>query len=288
MSRTGRLAFIGLAFAWGIPYFLIEIALVEVSPIFLVFVRTFLAGIILLPFALAHLRQLRPIWRQVVGFTVIEISVPWFLISHAQQKISSSLAALLIAAVPIVAVVVGRISGRPEPIGRIGAVGLFLGMLGVGCIVGFDLSGSRWSAIAELLMVVFAYAVGAGLMVRWFQRVNGLAVLAVSLLLAAGAYAPFLGGNLPQAWPSAAVLGALLALAVICTAVGFLLMFRLVAEVGAVRATSVTYLNPAVAVGAGVIFLDERLSWPIILGFFLVVMGSILVNRPIRRTQPAG
>ncbi len=282
MSRNGRLAFIGLAFAWGIPYFLIKVALAEVTPLFLVFIRTALGGLILLPFALGNFRELQGLWRQILGFTVIEISVPWFLISHAEQKISSSLAALLVAAVPLVAVVVGRISGRPEPVGRVGGVGLLLGLLGVGLIVGFDLSGSRWSAVAEMMVVVLAYAVGAGLMVRWFRTSNGLAVLTVSLLIAALAYSPFLVGNVPTTWPSAAVLLALVSLAAICTAVGFLLMFKVVAEVGAVRATSVTYLNPAVAAIAGILFLGENLSWPIVFGFILVLIGSVLVNRRVR------
>ncbi len=120
-----------------------------------------------------------------------------------------------------------------------------------------------------------------------------LGVIAGSLLLAAVAYAPAALVQLPHAWPSGEVIAASIALGVVCTAIAFLIFFALIAEVGPVRATVITYVNPAVAVTLGVLLLHERLTAGIAVGFVLILAGSVLAARaaPERaapeRTAPA-
>ena len=97
-------------------------------------------------------------------------------------------------------------------------------------------------------------------------------------------YAPPAIAQLPGALPSSQVIVAVVVLGVICTAIGFLVFFPLVAEVGAARATVITYVNPAVALALGVAFLGEPLTIGIVLGFVLIVLGSVLATR---RAAPA-
>ncbi len=152
MTRRGALLFVGLGLAWGIPYLLIKVAVDELSPIVLVFARTSLAAVLLVPIAFAK-GAVRPVlshWRMLVVYSVAEIVVPWLFLTHAEQRLSSSLAGLLIAAVPLASVGVAFVSGRREHLGRIGVLGLLVGFAGVAFLVGVDVHGSALSAVAEM------------------------------------------------------------------------------------------------------------------------------------------
>ncbi|MGL5857418.1 MAG: DMT family transporter [Angustibacter sp.] len=290
MSRRAVLLFVSLSIAWGVPYLLIKIAITELDAITLVFLRTFLGAVLLLPVAVAR-GWVRPVlrqWPRLLVFTVVEISAPWLLLTRAEQHLSSSLTGLLIAAVPLVAVAVALVIGRPDPLGIGGVVGLLVGMAGVALLVGVDVRGSAWSAVAQMGVVVVGYAVGAALLARWFADLPGPGVVAVALTAAAIGYLPFALPGLATVVvepPSAGVITCVVLLATICTAGAFLLLVALVAEIGPVRATTITYVNPAVAVVAGAVVLDEPVTWWTAAGFGCVVAGSVLVNhrRPVER-----
>ncbi|GAA4359379.1 DMT family transporter [Angustibacter luteus] len=285
MSRRAVLLFAGLSIAWGIPYLLIKIAVEELSPLTLVFARTALAAVLLLPVAIAR-GWVRPVlarWPKLLVFTAVEITVPWLLLSRAEQHLSSSLTALLVAAVPLVGVGVAMVTGRREQLGRLGGLGLLVGIAGVGLLVGVDVSGSQWSAVAEMGVVVVGYAFGAALLARWFSDVPGPGVVALSLTAAALGYLPFAVPGLPSTMPSGRVVLAVVLLALVSTAAAFLLLVALVGEIGPVRATTITYVNPAVAVVAGALVLGEQVTVWTLGGFALVIAGSVLVNR----RQPA-
>lgn len=281
MSRRAVLLFVGLSLAWGIPYLLIKIAVEELSPLTLVFARTALAALLLLPVALARgwvvpvLRR----WPRLLAFTAVEITVPWLLLARAEQQLTSSLTGLLVAAVPLAGVGVALATGRHERLGRAGVLGLALGILGVALLGGVDVRGSQWSAVGQMAIVVVGYAWGAALLSRWFADLPGPGVVAVSLTAAAVVYLPFALPGLPSSLPSVRVSVAVVLLAVICTAAAFLLLVALVGEIGPVRATTITYVNPAVAVVAGAVVLGERLTVWTAAGFAFVVAGSVLVNR---------
>jgi drug/metabolite transporter (DMT)-like permease len=284
------LLFVGLSIAWGIPYLLIKVAVAELSPLNLVLARTAIAAALLLPVALARgwvgpvLRR----WPRVLVFTFVEITAPWLLLSRAEQHLTSSLTGLLIAAVPLVGVVVAMVSGRHERLGARGLLGLGFGLAGVGLLVGVDVGASEWFAIAEMALVVVGYAIGAALLARWFADLPGVGVIAVSLTVAALCYLPFALPGLPSRLPSPRVVGAVLVLALVCTAAAFLLLVALIAEIGPVRATTITYVNPAVAVLGGAVLLGEALTPWTAAGFLLVLAGSVLANgrRSHRAHQP--
>src|SRR2546428_12357670 len=119
MSRRGWLLFAAMAVIWGIPYLLIKLAVAELSPASLVFLRTFVAGVILVPLAAAR-GDLGPLfrrWRWVVAYTFVEVAGPWILLSDAERRLSSSLAGLLIAGVPLVRALLVWLLGGGGPAG---------------------------------------------------------------------------------------------------------------------------------------------------------------------------
>lgn len=290
MTTRGIYLFLALGVIWGIPYALIKIAVVEMSPQMLVLVRTGLAAAVLLPIA-ARRGVLAPLlrhWRVLLAYTLAEIMLPWYFINSAEQRIPSSTAGLLLAAVPLAGVAIAFLMGRAEPMQRHNWLGLAVGFAGVGALVGFDVAGSDLIGVAEMSVAVVGYAIGPALLARYLSAQSGLAVAAASLAIAALVYLPIvlLTDGIPTALPSTGVIAAVVVLALVCSALAFLLLFALVAEVGPVRATVITYINPAVAVAVGALWLGERITVWTLVGFVLVLTGSFLVTyrrRPRRR-----
>ena len=164
-------------------------------------------------------------------------------------------------------------------------------MLGVAALVGLDIGGSDLFAVAQVAVVVVGYAVGPAILSRWIPELPGVGVVAVSLAGAALFYLPVVlfTGGWPTGLPSTQVIVAIIVLAVVCSALAFLLMVGLIAEIGPMRATTITYVNPAVAILAGVVFLQEKISVWTIVGFALVLAGSWLVTQRRReKTAPSG
>jgi drug/metabolite transporter (DMT)-like permease len=297
MSRSSGglrvpLLFAALGVIWGVPYLMIKVAVAELEPSTLVFARTAVAAAVMLPIALSR-STIRPVlrrWRPVLLYAAVEIVVPWFLLARAEVHLSSSFTGLLLAGVPVAGVVIALVLRTGEQLTSRTGAGIAVGLVGVALLVGVDLGvlggGDRAQllAVVELAGVVVCYAIGPVVMVRAMPDLPASGVIAVSLVAAALATAVPGLVQAPSSWPSAPVVLSVLGLALVCTALAFLLLFALVAEVGAVRATLITYLNPAVAVVAGVLVLDERLTWATVAGFGLVVGGSVLASR--RRPVP--
>lgn len=280
MSRRGALLFAAMCVIWGIPYLLIKVAVDDMSPSVLVLGRTAIAALLLVPIAAfrGELRPLLPHWAPLVVFAAIEIAIPWVLLGAAETKVSSSLTGLLIAAVPLVAALIAVGTGA-ERLGLGSMIGLGLGIVGVAAIVGVNLEGAHVVPLVQIGLVAVCYAVGPAILQRWLGGLPALGVIAASLSLTALAYVPIAAFSLPDETPSAAALGSVLALAVVCTAIAFLLFFALIGEIGPVRATVITYVNPAVAAVLGVAILDEQFTVGMGVGFALVLAGSVLATR---------
>jgi drug/metabolite transporter (DMT)-like permease len=282
------LCFLGLGVAWGIPYLLIKVAVRELSPEQLVLGRTAVAAALLLPIAFVR-GAVMPVlrrWPWLLAFAVIEIAVPWVALGSAEEHLPSSITGLLIAAVPIVGIVLAFVTGRPEKLSPPAWGGFFLGIAGVAALVGLDIGGSHPGPLAELALVVVCYAIGPVILSRWLGELPGIGVTATALTLTSIGYLPvvLVRDGVPSTVPSGKVVASVVLLALVCTAAAFLLLFALVSEIGPVRATTITYVNPAVAVIAGAVFLDEHVTVWTVVGFALVVSGSYLVNR--RSRQP--
>lgn len=283
MNRRAALLFAALGIAWGIPYLLVKVSVAELSPAAILLVRSFAAAAFLLPLAAAR-GALRPTlrrWRPIVAYAAVEVVVPWLMIGHAEQRLASSTTGLLIAATPLMGVAVGLLAGRHERMGAAGWGGLLLGFVGVAALVGLDVDTADRGAVLQLLVVVVGYAIGPMILARSLSGESGLAVVGLSFGAAAiGAVGVLaVGGGWPTQVPSMPVVGALAILSSVCTAGAFLLLFALVHEVGAVRSMAVTYLNPAVAIVVGALFLGERITGWTVLGFAFVLVGSVLLAR---------
>lgn len=290
MTRRGVVLFLALGVLWGIPYAFIKIALTELSPAMLVLVRTAIGAAVLVPLAL-HRNQVAPAlrrWKPMALYTLVEIIAPWFFINSAEQRLPSSTVGLLIATVPMVGVAIAFLSGRSEYFSARNWVGLAVGLAGVGALVGFDVRGSDLIGVAEMSVVVVGYALGPAVIARALSDLPGLGVVSVSLAGAALFYLPIVAvtGGFPTAWPSATVLVSVGVLGILCSALAFLLMFALVAEIGPVRMTAITYVNPAVAIVAGVVLLGEQVTVWTLAGFVLVLAGSYLVTHRARPPAP--
>jgi drug/metabolite transporter (DMT)-like permease len=289
MTRRGLLLFIAMCLIWGIPYLFIRIAVSELTPATLVFLRTGIAALVLLPIAIRRggMRALLDKWRALLVFALIEIGVPWLALASAEQQISSSLAGLLISAVPLVGVVIAPLFGNRERFGPVNLAGLMLGLIGVSAIVGFDLRTTGWIPLAEMAVVAICYAVGPAILSRYLSGLPSVNVIAASLAVCAIVYAPLAAFQLPRTVPSSGVVVSVGVLALVCTALAFLIFFALIAAIGPVRATVITYINPAVAALAGILVLNEKFTAGMGIGFVLVLLGSTLATRRGIQRQPA-
>ena len=287
MSRRGWILLGALGVIWGVPYLFIKIAVGEVTPPVVVFARTSIGAVLLLPFALRSggLARLRGHWRAIIAFTALEVIGPWFWLSNAERTLTSSTTGLLVATVPLIAVVVGRIVDR-TPVAPVRWLGLVVALGGVGLLLGPGAAhGDAW-AVAQVLLAALGYAIAPIIADRRLGDVPPLTLTAAVLTLAALTYAPVVALTGPHAWPAADGLTALLVLGVVCTALAFTLFFRLIAEVGGARATLVAYINPLVAVTAGALVLDEPVTWALLAATVLILAGSAGAAR--RGGSPAG
>lgn len=269
-----------MAFIWGIPYLFIKIAVGELTPATLVLLRSLIGASLLLPIAVARkeLAPLLPYRKWILAYTVVEVAAPWFLLSDAERRITSSLTGLLIAAVPSIGALLALVTGGDRLDSR-RIAGLALGFLGVAALVGLDVHADDLRAIGQVGLVALGYAIGPMIIERKLGGLPALGVVAASLGITALVYAPFGFVQLPTTLPSPSVLFAVAVLGVVCTALAFVLFFALIAEVGAPRATVITYVNPAVALALGVALLAEPFTVGIAIGFVLIVLGSVLATR---------
>ena len=290
MTRRGLVLFGLMSIIWGIPYLFIRVAVAEITPATLVLARTAIAAAILLPIALARV-DLRPVlarWRWVVAFAAVEIAIPWVALGSAEQHLSSSFTGLLIAGVPLVGTVLALATGGADRLSRAGLLGLLIGLVGVAAIVGGDYATSDPTALLQIAIVVVGYAVGPAILARRLGGLPTVGVMALSLALCAVVYVPIAAGQLPSVLPSTNVIASIAILAVVCTAAAFLVFAALIDEIGPVRATVITYVNPAVAAVLGVLVLRENFSLAMGIGFGLVILGSTLATRPAREVQSPG
>jgi drug/metabolite transporter (DMT)-like permease len=293
MTRRGLILFAALGIIWGVPYLFIKIAVTELSPEFLVLARCVIAAALLLPIAARH-RALAPVlrrWKPLLAFTVAEIVLPWYALNAAEVSLPSSTTGLLLASIPIVAIGVVAVLGGGDRIRALNALGIVIGMAGVAVVVGLDLSGNDLGSVALVGVAVVGYAIGPVILARWMHDLPGIGVMAAALGLAGLIYLPIVAitGGWPTEVPSAPVITSVLVLAVLCSAVAFLLMFALIAEIGPIRMSAITYVNPAVAVVAGALVLSEVITVFTGLGFILILIGCWFVTLPQRSdaTPPA-
>jgi drug/metabolite transporter (DMT)-like permease len=268
-----------LGFLWGVPYLMIKVTVAEVSVPFLVFARAAVGAAVLLPIALREdgFACLKGHWIPLSAFTLVEMIVPWGLLAHGEIRINSSTAGLLIAATPIITMVLGKLFGDSEALGPLRLTGLALGLAGVAVLAAPELGGDLPS-LAEILIAAACYAGGSIVAARWLNKVPAISLTVACLAIAAAVYLLPAFMTWPHSVPSMPVFGSIVGLGVVCTALALASFFLLIREVGAERAVVITYVAPAVAVAAGVTLLSEPLDARIAFSFVLILCGSYLAT----------
>ncbi len=295
MSRRALALVAAVSVLWGIPYVFIAVAVEEVSPAWVALARTALAAAILLPLALAagalHGLRERAGWLVVLATT--QMAGPFILLGFAEERISSSLTSILVSATPLLVAVLALGVDRAESASGSRLAGLVVGFAGVALLFGLDVGRDAGAGVGALaaLGTALGYAISALLLKARFSGRDGRGVVGLTTAIAALLLLPAALLTLPDAVPSGDALGSLVVLGVASTAGGFLLFFRLQAEIGPGRASVVAYLAPGIAVLLGVAFLDDPLSAGMIPGLALILLGSYLAGRrpdPHPRLRPAG
>ncbi|MET0511478.1 MAG: DMT family transporter [Thermoleophilaceae bacterium] len=281
MTARGWALFAAVSVVWGMPYLFIKIAVDDgLTPGFVAWSRVALAALVLLPVAIktGALRGLPLRW--LVAFAIVEICIPFPLIGFGEQRISSSLAAILIATLPLViAVLAMRFDDaeRPTPT-RL--AGMLIGLAGVAALVGIDIGGRGDELVgaAAVLAATLGYACGPLIVKRRLAGADPLGPVTAAMGIASIILLPFGIGDFPVETPSTDALVSIVVLGLVCSALAFLLFFRLIAEVGPGRATVITYVNPVVALALGVAVLGESVTAGAIAGLLLILAGSWLAT----------
>jgi drug/metabolite transporter (DMT)-like permease len=282
LNRRSWILFGLMGAIWGVPYLFIKVAVEHMSPPVVVFGRS---AVTIVPLLIVAVRAgaIRPAlvrWRPLLAFAAIEMAIPWLLLTDAERRLPSGLTGLLIACVPIVGAVVAFALGDRAALAPRRVLGIALGLAGVAVLVAADVAGtSSWWSVIEVLLVCICYATAPFIASRQLADVPDVGVVAVSLTAVAVVYAPIAWFSWPEVAPPARAWLAVIALGVLCTAIAFVLFFRLIAAVGPARSTLITFVNPAVAVIVGAAFLDEQITAATIGGFVLILAGCWLATR---------
>ena len=281
MSLRGWALFAAMSVAWGVPYLFIKIAVDDgLSPGFVAWSRVALAALVLLPLALkaGALRGLPLRW--LVAFAIAEICIPFPLIAFGETRVSSSLTAILIASLPLVVAFLSLRFDRSERPTRTRLLGMLIGLAGVAALVGIDMGGTTSELVGAgaILLATLGYACGPLIVKRQLAGADPLGPVTAAMAIASIILLPFGIGDFPAETPSSEAIVSLVVLGLVCSALAFLIFFRLIAEVGPSRATVITYVNPVVALALGVAVLGESVTAGAVAGLLLILAGSWLAT----------
>lgn len=290
MNLRTWVAFVALCIIWGTPYFFVKIALQDFSPACIAWGRIAVGAVILLPIAWRR-GALRPALRHkraIVAFAIAELVIPFLSIAIGESWISSSLAGVLIATVPMTVILLAPLFGVRERLSARRVAGLVLGFTGVVALLGIDtISGPlQWLGVGCMLLATLGYATGPLIVQRHLHGMDELGAIAVSLCVGTIVLLPFAITTAPTEVPSASATISIVLLGVVCTAVAMSLYFYVIVAAGAARASIVAYVNPAIATLLGIAVLHEPFGLGLIAGLALILLGSWLATSGRRVATP--
>jgi drug/metabolite transporter (DMT)-like permease len=288
MSRKGLLLFLACGIAWGVPYFFIKVAAEDFSTSMIILSRVVIGAAVLTPLAIrrgAFVPALKA-WKASLAFALFEMAGPWWLVTAAEDgHISSGLAGLLIATVPFFAMAVTFYYLRDKSaVHKKNIIGLGVGFVGIVLLVGIDAITHNLELVwvGAVILAAVGYAIAPAIAAKEAPGVDLVGVLSVSMIFVGLIYVvpavlnPLAGGVTVPKWESWVALGML---GVVCSAIAFVLFFKLMAEIGLSRASLITYVNTAVAILLGILFAGEPFTTGMLVGFPLVAIGSYLASR---------
>src|SRR5581483_1079832 len=291
MSGSDWLLLIVLSMLWGGSFFFAKVAVGELPPLSLVLGRVAIAALALHLLVLASGRRMPGdlrLWRDFVVMGLLNNAIPFSLIFWGQKEIASGLASILNATTPLFTVLVAHGLTREEKATPAKLLGVALGLAGVALMIGLDVAsglGAHLLAEIAVLGAAISYAF-AGVFGRRFRgqpplivatgQLTGSAVLILPLTL-------IVDRPWTLAMPSLATIGAVVGLALLCTALAYLIFFRILARAGATNLLLVTFLIPVSALMLGIAFLGEALNLHHLIGMALIASGLAAIDgRPLR------
>jgi len=283
MSRRNWFLFFFVGFIWGIPYLLIKVAVEDLSPPVIVFARVAIGAAILIPIAMKRGSLMPAIkaWKYVIPYAIGEMVGPWFLITAAEQNMTSGLTGLLVATVPIWTTIIASMHGDKTVWHHKRLLGILVGFIGIVLVVGIESFSGRQSIVAIAMVIVasIGYAWAVTMVTTKIPHIEPISINGVAMVFTAIVYLPFALIYAPDKAPSIEALSSVLALGLFPTAMAFILFFQLIKDIGTARGSLVTYLNTAFAVILGVIILSEPFTLGIAIGLPLVLIGSYFASR---------
>jgi drug/metabolite transporter (DMT)-like permease len=298
MTRSSWFKFLALAAFWGASYLFIELGLEDLSPAMVVFARTALAALVLLPFALRvkAFAGLRERLGAFVLLALVQVAGPFTLISVGQQEIASSLAGILVASAPIFTALLAIWVDHEERSHGLALAGVLAGMAGVALLLGVDAGGGTAALVGGLLVLLasLGYAIGGFWLKRRLSGPQPVGIVAITMGLSALMSLPAAALTLPDSMPGLEATAAVVTLGVLGTGISFVLFYDLIATIGPAKASLVAYVAPGFSVVYGVTLLDESFTVATAAGLGLILSGSWLaaegrfpwqpraVRRPLR------
>jgi drug/metabolite transporter (DMT)-like permease len=294
MPRRAWVLFGLLSAFWGASYLFIKLGLEDLSPAMVVFARTALAALVLVPLALQRdaLRGIRGRLGPILVLALVQVVGPFMLITVGEQEISSSLTGILIAGAPIFTAVLAIWVDHEERSQGWSVVGIALGILGVALLLGLDAGGGTAALVGGLMVVLasLGYAIGGFYLKRRLSDLAPLGVGAATLTATAVITAPFGLASAPDSLPGVEAAGAVAALGVLGTGLAFWIYYTLIGTIGPAKTSLVAYVAPAFAVVYGVTLLGESFTVATLFGLVLILGGSWLAaggRLTLRRELPA-
>ena len=283
MTRKHLGQFIFVGFLWGVPYLFMRVAVREFDPSVVVFGRVVIGAAILFPIAIRRgvVKQTLRGFKWILAYAIFEMCGPWYLITHAETKINSGLAGLLVATVPIWSTIYSSLAGDKTVWHAKRLMGIIIGFIGLVLIVGIEtISGAADPfSVFQMVLAAILYSTAMAIILRGMPNGDGVAINAIAMAITAIIFAPAALTSLPTEMPSLNATASLIGLGVLSTGWAFLIYFTLIKEIGQARGSLVTYLNTAFAVVLGVIILGEPLTIGILTGLPLVLLGSYFASR---------
>jgi drug/metabolite transporter (DMT)-like permease len=280
--RRALILLLALAALWGGSYYFIKIGLRDLSPAAIVFARTALAALVLIPAAIRG-GGLGDVLRRpglVALLALIQVAGPFMLISAGERHIPSSLAGILVASMPILTALLAPWLDHSQVLTRRGLVGIAVGIAGVALLFGVDVTGSPAAVVGGLMVLLasLGYALGAFALRRWFRATPPLPLVAGTMTASALMTLPFAAASAPS-HVGAGPIAAMAALGVGGTGIAFVIYYGLNHAIGPARTSLVAYVAPVFAVIYGVTLLGEPFGVATAIGIVLIVGGSWLAAR---------
>jgi drug/metabolite transporter (DMT)-like permease len=275
-----------LAAMWGASYLFIKVAVEDIPPAAMTDMRLTIAALLLTAYLVLRtgvgstVGALRRAWIPCLVLGIVNAAIPMTLVAWGETHIDSSIAGIAQSSVPIFVAILGLRFLPHDPLRGAQVVGLAIGLSGVMLITGVHPEGGAWAIVGTLAVVLSSVSYAAGGIYGQLQihDTPGPVLAAGSMIVGAIALLPLAIADPPTQAPGATALAGLLALALIPTFLGQLLLFRVLRLFGSRRLSLVTFLMPGFAVAYGAVLLGETISATALAGLALILVGVILAS----------